>query len=260
MCPWNIIIQRRLLENSLDVTKDTNEEPCDVTKGLQTDNTCARDVQTIDDTQSNIRSKSSTTMDGGVAECDGSKSNPHSSFIENFEKGNSRTCTGNLETVQKLSSETQLDIVPRKRPLKPNSLMNPDEGYDHSWIHKESGTEKSSRSKKARDNSHPVTPSDDPTSIKDKKQSSSKTVSKALVCKVNNGKIETPAQSIKTRDKGSDFPSTKVRKGSEVKHEAPVRNFKLSIKIDGKVLVPPKSIVSPMKPEVLCEDVSRVPM
>lgn len=82
----------------------------------------ARDVQTIDDTQSNIRSKSSTTMDGGVAECDGSKSNPHSSFIEKYsEKGNSRTCIGNLETVQKLSSETELDIVPRKKPLKPES-------------------------------------------------------------------------------------------------------------------------------------------
>ena len=172
-----------------------------MTKGLQTDNTCARDVQTIYDTQSNIRSKISTTMDGGVAECDGSKSNPHSSFIQNSELGISRNSTGNFETVQKLSSETQLDTVPRKRTRKPNSLMNPDECYDHSWIYKESGTEKSSRSKKACDKGHTVTPSDDPTSIKDKKHSSSKTVSKALVCKVNNGKIKKPAQSIKTFDK-----------------------------------------------------------
>jgi len=43
-----------------------------------------------------------------------------------------------------------------------------------------------------------------------------------------------------------------------VKHEAHIRNFKLSIKIDGKVLVPPKSIVSPMNPEVLCEDVGKL--
>jgi hypothetical protein len=59
--------------------------------------------------------------------------------------------------------------VPRKRTRKPNSLMNLEEDYDHSWIHKEPGTENSSCSKKARDNGY-ATPSADFTSIKDKKQ------------------------------------------------------------------------------------------
>jgi len=60
--------------------------------------------------------------------------------------------------------------VPRKRTRKPNSLMNLEEDYDHSWIHKESGTEKSSCSKKARDNGYALTTYADFTSIKDKKQ------------------------------------------------------------------------------------------
>jgi hypothetical protein len=97
--------------------------------------------------------------------------------------------------------------------------MNLEEGYDHSWIYKESGTKKSSRSKKASDNGYALTPSDDRTSMKDKKQSCSKTLSKALVSKVNNVKIEKHAQSTKTRDKGSDFPSTESpasTKGNEL--------------------------------------------
>jgi len=48
--------------------------------------------------------------------------------------------------------------------------MNLEEDYDHSWIHKESGTEKSSCSKKARDNGYALTTYADFTSIKDKKQ------------------------------------------------------------------------------------------
>jgi len=154
------------------------------------------------------RSTSSTTMDGGVAERSGLEWKPHSSFTVNSEKGNAKTCTGKFETIQKLSSETQLDTMPRKRTREPSSLVNPEEGYDPSWIYKDSGTEKSSRSKKDCDNGYVLTPSYNPTSIKVKNQSNSKTVSEALVSKVKNGKIEKHAQSIKTRDKGSDLQST----------------------------------------------------
>ncbi|XP_022724566.1 uncharacterized protein LOC111281182 isoform X4 [Durio zibethinus] len=34
-----------------------------------------------------------------------------------------------------VKSETEPDIVPKKRGRRPNSLMNSEEGYDHSWIY-----------------------------------------------------------------------------------------------------------------------------
>jgi hypothetical protein len=54
--------------------------------------------------------------------------------------------------------------------------MNLEEGYDHSWIFKESGSEKSSCSKMASDNCYALTPTHNLTSIKDKTQSNSKVV------------------------------------------------------------------------------------
>jgi len=60
-------------------------------------------VQIIDDTKSNARSTSSTTMGGGFAYYSGSESNLHSTFTWNSEKGNEKTCTSNFETIQKLS-------------------------------------------------------------------------------------------------------------------------------------------------------------
>lgn len=38
------------------------------------------------------------------------------------------------DSLRNLKSETEPESAPRKRGRKPNSLMNPEEGYDHSWI------------------------------------------------------------------------------------------------------------------------------
>ncbi|KAG7014181.1 Sister chromatid cohesion protein PDS5-like B-B [Cucurbita argyrosperma subsp. argyrosperma] len=40
------------------------------------------------------------------------------------------------DSVESTKAEDTLDLVPKKRGRKPNSLMNPDEGYDHYWIGK----------------------------------------------------------------------------------------------------------------------------
>lgn len=49
-------------------------------------------------------------------------------------------------------SEMEPDSVPRKRGRKPNSLMNPEEGYDHSWICSGRKTQKRARHRKSNDN------------------------------------------------------------------------------------------------------------
>lgn len=38
------------------------------------------------------------------------------------------------DSLRNVKSETEPESAPRKRGRKPNSLMNPEEGYDHSWI------------------------------------------------------------------------------------------------------------------------------
>ncbi|XP_058734364.1 sister chromatid cohesion protein PDS5 homolog C-like isoform X2 [Vicia villosa] len=342
------------VDNNLDAPKGAHEEPSDVTKGLETDNTCVRDGQLEDDMETNIRSNSAATMDGDVDESSGSKRKLHSS-TKNSEKTNPK------ELVQEMNSETQLDIVPRKRARKPNSLMNPEEGYDHSWICKESSIRKSSQPKRARDNGYALAHSKNPTSTKGKELSNPKTVDQALFSEVKDGKV-----SIKTSDRGNNFLSCEntasvegtvvsnpkdvsnacensasvkgivvsnpkdvsnvcealvskskndentnddsprnhnIRNGSflkrrrsrksisirklkddnlsplqektsskspgvsmediskvkesEVKHEAPVRTIKLSIKFDGKVVVPPTPIVASTKSENFCEDEGR---
>lgn len=41
---------------------------------------------------------------------------------------------GSLGSTKAAKSEIERDSVPKKRGRKPNSLMNPEEGYDHTWI------------------------------------------------------------------------------------------------------------------------------
>ncbi|KAJ4718625.1 Sister chromatid cohesion protein PDS5 B-B like [Melia azedarach] len=41
---------------------------------------------------------------------------------------------GSLDNLRTMKSEIEPENAPKKRGRKPNSLMNPEEGYDHSWI------------------------------------------------------------------------------------------------------------------------------
>ncbi|KAK2432284.1 Tudor/PWWP/MBT superfamily protein [Trifolium repens] len=325
-------------ENIVDVPKDAHEKPCDVTRGFETDNICVRDAEITDDTNLKMRSTNAVTVDAEFTK---------SSETTNSERRDTKTNseTSNLESVQKLNSETQLDTVPRKRARKPNSLLNPEEGYDHSWIYR-----KSSRSRKASNNGNALSPAGNSTSSKDKTQPKPETVGESL----ENGNIAKPAQPENPSDKSSDVPSiespastkeirlsnpedmskahealvsepkhgentnavpftkhtnldgssakrcrrrrkissigdqndhpnsasilkdenlntllkktssespgarlkkkSEIRKDSAVTHEEPVRNIKLSIKFDGKIVVPPVSVVAKMESEVLCEN------
>jgi len=174
------------------------------------DNTCVRDVQIMDETKSDIRSTNAATVKDEVTKSSDSKRKLHSCPTTNSERRNAKTSseTGNLESDQELNSETQLDTVPRKRARKPNSLMNPEEGYNHSFVHKEPSTRRSSQSnKKAHDNSRTLSPSDNPSSRKDKTQSKPETVGEAPLSDLKNVKIAKPAKSKKNCDKSSDVPS-----------------------------------------------------
>ncbi|KAJ1429183.1 Armadillo-type fold [Sesbania bispinosa] len=159
-CDHSIGSKKTVVEevnNKLDVPKDADEQPCDVTEGLEPDITCVRDSQIMDDSKSNVRSANATTMDG-------------------------------------------------ERGRKPNSLMNEEEGYDHSWIYVGTKAAKPALSRKAPNSSSAFPPSENPTSGKDKLKPNAKTTSEVLVSKPNNENIAKPAQSRKTRDVGSDFP------------------------------------------------------
>lgn len=98
----------------------------------------------MDDTKSNRRSGTST-MDDEAIKLSGSNRRPHSEITKNSKRGNAKANmeTDNLDSVQEPKSETQLNTVPRKRGRKPNSLMNAEEAYDHSWISQETKPGKS---------------------------------------------------------------------------------------------------------------------
>ncbi|KAH1240370.1 Sister chromatid cohesion protein PDS5 [Glycine max] len=216
-------------ENKLNVPKDAEEQPVDETKGHELDITGERDVQILDDTKSNIRSGTSA-MDGESINISGSKRRPHSAITKNSKRGSAKANleTDNLESVQEPKSEMQLNTVPRKRGRKPNSLLNAEEGYDHSWIYQERKPGKSALSRKACNCSSPYPSSEKPTSRKDKLHRKPKTVSETLVSMLKSENIAKPAQSRRTQNIGSDFPANDT---SEPKHKtdentdaAPVNN------------------------------------
>ncbi|TKY64623.1 Sister chromatid cohesion protein PDS5-like B-B [Spatholobus suberectus] len=197
-------------ENKLDVPKDAEEQPHDATNGHEPDISGEKDVQILDDTKSNIRSASASPMDGEAIKKYGSKRRPHSEITKNSKRGNAKANleTDNLEPVQEPKSETQLNTMPRKRGRnrKPNSLMNEEEGYDHSWIYRETKPGKSALSRKARNSSSAFPSSEKPTSRKDKLHRKPKTVNEALVSEPKSENIAKPAQSRRTHNIGSDFP------------------------------------------------------
>ncbi|KAL2338208.1 hypothetical protein Fmac_012654 [Flemingia macrophylla] len=196
-------------ENKVDVPKDADEQPCNATKRQEPDITCERDVQILDATKSNVRSASASTLNGEAIKKSGSKRRPHSEITKNSKGGNAKANleTDNSGSVQELTLETQLNTVPRKRGRKPNSLMNEEEGYDHSWIYREKETGKSALSKKVRNGSSAFPSSEKPTSRKDKLHRKPKTVSETLVSEPKSENIAKPAQSRRTRNIiGNDFP------------------------------------------------------
>ncbi|KAG8656170.1 hypothetical protein MANES_04G103300v8 [Manihot esculenta] len=79
--------------------------------------------------KSTTNGNSSTRNAGDVINNNSSKILEHCSLIQHSE---SSDILG--DTKPEFNLEMDPGTVPRKRGWKPNSLMNPEEGYDHSWI------------------------------------------------------------------------------------------------------------------------------
>ncbi|KAK7381522.1 hypothetical protein VNO80_00067 [Phaseolus coccineus] len=188
--------------NKLNVPKDAKEQPYDETEGHEPNDSSKTDVQILDDKKSNRRD----TMDGEVIKKTGSKRRSPSEITKKSERGSAKAKleTDNLESVQEPKSETQPNTASRKRGRKPNSLMNAEEGYDHSWICRETEVEKSTLSRKTRESRSPFPSSEKPTSKKDKLHRKPKTVSETLVCKPKSENIAKPAKSRRTHNIGND--------------------------------------------------------
>ncbi|XP_019433673.1 PREDICTED: uncharacterized protein LOC109340431 isoform X2 [Lupinus angustifolius] len=202
--------------------------------------TCVIDIQTTDDTKSNMRSAgaSASTKDSEVTKKSRSKRKMHSDPTKHSKSSNIKTDSenGNLVSEQEPKSETRLNTVPRKRDHKQNSSLNAKEGYDGSCISLGTKTGKSALSRKARDSSSSFSPSENPASRKGKLQSKPKTESGALVSKPLNVNIVKPAQSRKTHNIGSIVSSDEspasnkvnaqsqpkyIRKGHEASNSKP---------------------------------------
>ncbi|ESW07806.1 hypothetical protein PHAVU_010G160600 [Phaseolus vulgaris] len=202
--------------NKLNVPKEAKEQPYDETEGHEPDDSSKRDVQILDDTKSNRRD----TMDEVIKKT-GSKRRSRSEITKKSERGSAKAKleTDNVESVQEPKSETQLNTVSRKRGRKPNSLMNAEEGYDHSWIYRETEVEKSTLSRKTRESKSPFPSSEKPTSRKDKLHQKPKSVSETLVCKPKSENIAKPAKSRRTHNIGND-----TSKGCEALASKPKTN------------------------------------
>ncbi|XP_057454096.1 sister chromatid cohesion protein PDS5 homolog C-like [Lotus japonicus] len=204
------------VDNKLDVPTDADDQPCDVTKGLEPDTTCVRGSQLTGVTKSNI-SASAATVDGEAIKKSGSKRKQHSNLTKNSKRSsansNSETC--NLESVKEPSSETRLNTSPRRRDNKPNSLMNAEEVYDHSLIHMGTKTRKSAQSRKAHNTSSVSSPPKNPMSRKDMMQPEPKTKHVALVSEPRHENIAKPAQLRKTSAIGSDFLPSEIPASSK---------------------------------------------
>ena len=168
----------------------------------------------MDDTKSNRRA----ILDGKVIKKTGSKRRSCYEISKNSKKGSAKDKleTENLESCQEPKSETQLNTVSRKRGRKPNSLMNAEEGYDHSWICRETEVGKSTLSRKTRrDSKSPFQSFEKPTSRKDKLHRKPKTVSETLVHKPKSEDIAKTAKLRRTHNISNDFPPDDTSKGCE---------------------------------------------
>ncbi|KAE9616319.1 hypothetical protein Lalb_Chr04g0264431 [Lupinus albus] len=198
------------VENNLEVPKDEDKQPHDVTKVHELDITCVIDAQTMDDTKSNMRSASASTKDSEVIKKCRSKRKKHSDPTKHLKSSNTKIKSenGNLVSELEPKSETRLNTVPRKRGRK--------EGYDGSCISEGTKTGKSALSRKARDSSSSFSPSENPASRKDKLRSKRKTASEAVVSELLNKNIIKPAQSRKTHNIGSIVPSVESPASNKV--------------------------------------------
>ncbi|MED6119475.1 hypothetical protein PIB30_117765 [Stylosanthes scabra] len=206
------------LSDAVDAAKDAVEPLSDVNKGLEPDITGVGGAEIIEETNLNTISAHGSTTDDQITKESGSKKKPHSDGAKNSKsidtEANSEA--GNLEGVKDSRSETYPNTRSIKRGRKPNSLMNAEEGYDHSWIRTRKKTRKLTLSKKNGDSSSVSLLPEDPTSQNDDMQSKPETASEAQVSQLERENTPKPVRSKKTRNVSRDSsPNENLASGKE---------------------------------------------
>ncbi|KAF3450964.1 hypothetical protein FNV43_RR07053 [Rhamnella rubrinervis] len=131
-------------------------EPPKEAKEIVTDAVCPREtVQTVDGISKSISNGTAPTLNDEKVTCENSskklqRHRPTKHFRRADSKGVSEP--NNSLSTKANKSKLEPDSVPQKRGRKPNSLMNPEEGYDHSWICSGRKTPKQARHRMSNDN------------------------------------------------------------------------------------------------------------
>ncbi|KAJ0007745.1 hypothetical protein Pint_30329 [Pistacia integerrima] len=153
----------------------------------------------------------------------------------------------NLVSVRNVKSDTEPASAPKKRGRKPNSLMNPEEGYDHSWICTGRKNSKVPGREKSHDKEFDCSPSVDPDFKKRALLSTEKNVGepassptpKSHLNEESHPRRGRPKKKQSMKDQDGDLDSLSVRltkstnsilkKEPENRHEKEVKRHKLSL-------------------------------
>lgn len=114
------------------------------------------------------------------------------------------------DNVESMKAEDTLDSVPKKRGRKPNSLMNPDEGYEHYWIGKGRERSRLSNHKKSNDQKTKFSP----VSLRIEKVSLPTKVEKVLSGHAAEKQIQSEAEVVKEN-------MTKMEENTQVRSKKP---------------------------------------
>ncbi|KAF5453295.1 hypothetical protein F2P56_028207 [Juglans regia] len=151
-------------DSDLPPKTDPNEPP-QVTEGLAPDTVCGTKVgQLVDGTLK-------SAMSNGIRNDETLKNEKTSKSLQSRVLAKhsksigarSNAEPGSLGSTKAAKSEIERVSVPKKRGRKPNSLMNPEEGYDHTWISPGRKTTITHR-RKSHDGGVDDTPSENPDS------------------------------------------------------------------------------------------------
>ncbi|XP_031274074.1 uncharacterized protein LOC116132549 isoform X2 [Pistacia vera] len=153
----------------------------------------------------------------------------------------------NVVSVRNVKSDTEPASAPKKRGRKPNSLMNPEEGYDHSWICTGRKNSKVPGREKSHDKEFDCSPSVDPDFKKRALLSTEKNVGepassptpKSHLNEESHPRRGRPKKKQSMKDQDGDLNSLSVRltkstnsilkKEPENRHEKEVKRHKRSL-------------------------------
>ncbi|KAJ7951975.1 Sister chromatid cohesion protein PDS5-like B-B [Quillaja saponaria] len=167
-------------KNELDVKKDANKRSKDVEK-LVHDNDYPTDVSLVMDDISKLKNddgNAPTRNHENIGKESLKKQRTHQNKNSKSNDTGGYSEPDNSEPLKEGKAEIEPDSIPKKRGWKPNSLMNPEEGYDHFWI---SSGRNITKRKKSNEKEIDCLPSENPVAKKDTLPSKVEKVSEVLV-------------------------------------------------------------------------------